>query len=126
MARNGNKSTEELFREKIALRQCLWTYWLQVKQGKKMTDEDRELVKDMFIANAEFAEGAFEEEEKEKKKNSDLLHLLRDEAMEILNARSIKQLRKIKEKLQHQGYPDVQWKYLKRLIIKRKERLETD
>lgn len=91
-----------------------------------MTDEDRELVKDMFIANAEFAEGAFEEEEKEKKKNSDLLHLLRDEAMEILNARSIKQLRKIKEKLQHQGYPDVQWKYLKRLIIKRKERLETD
>lgn len=122
--RNANKSSSEIFREKIALRQCLWTYWLQVKQGKRMTDEDRELVKETFISNAEFAESAFEEEEKAKAEHSDLLAELRDEAMEILNARNMKQLKSLKPMILSKKYSKQQRIYLKKLYVKRRERLQ--
>lgn len=89
-----------------------------------MTDEDRELVKETFISNAEFAESAFEEEEKEKAEHSDLLAELRDEAMEILNARNMKQLKSLKPMILSKKYSKQQRIYLKKLYVKRRERLQ--
>lgn len=122
-SRLSNLSQEEIFKQKIALRQCLWGYFLEVNKGEALSDNDRQFVFDQFEANAEFAEEAFSKMNEERSSHSDMAADLRDEVMEILNARNMKQLKKIRTKIEEGTYTNAQRKYLKKLYIKRKSGL---
>lgn len=118
-----SKNTEELFWDKKAYKQCLWGYFI-ANGCKPLKESDYEKVWKQFNDIEADSNKRYESASEDLSSRSDMIAELRDEAMEIINARNFKQLRKIKVKINEGDYNEKQRKYLKKLYSKRRTKLE--
>lgn len=122
-----NKEPEELFWEKKGYKQCLWSYFVTVKKGKPLKKSDFDLVWSVFNSIEEDSNTRYADvvvDKKGRTKNNDLIVDLSDEANKIMNAKSMKELKKVFQQIKAEEYTTPQREYLRKLINGRKDTLK--
>lgn len=121
---------EEAKWESINFRTGLWQYFIEVKNGKPLTDKDITLVKQTYVQIKEAKESFFADVEIEgearKSKAASLLDEVGDEVSSLLGAKSLSELKRVWTMILDGRYESLnrkQKKYLNDIKDKRKGEL---
>lgn len=122
-----NKTKEEIFWDMKGLKQCLWSYFIEIKKGRLMTQKDYDFVWDEFNKTEVDVQTRYapvlSEKDKEKTDKISLVEVLSEEIDKMLAAKSLKDLKKIWLGFELGNYSEDEYKYLEKIKQKRKNEL---